>query len=60
MSSIAEYRRVLELEGRLDRLETRLAELEGALTTVMTLYTELEVRLDTPRSHPNSTQQRRA
>lgn len=52
MSSIAEYRRVIEIEARVQRLEATIAEMGTALDRVMTLYTELEVRLDTPpRSH---------
>lgn len=58
MSSIAEYRRVLEIEGRLDALHTRMVEVERMLNAVVARCAELEVRLDTPRMQPNNTQRR--
>jgi len=60
MSSIAEYRRVLEIEGRLDALHARMVEVERMLNTAMARCTELEVRLDTPRLSPTNNTQRRA
>jgi uncharacterized coiled-coil protein SlyX len=47
--SIAELRRIIELEERAVAAEKRLAEVEKALHSVVTMLTELEVRLETPR-----------